>query len=64
MMRFKDVICVYRYRESKSPFYAKFVLEQGMTECSAWCHDQARAINGEIPTAEDLKKYIECFENY
>ena len=35
-----------------------------MTECSAWCHDQARAINGNIPTADDLKNYIDCYEKF
>lgn len=39
-------------------------LENGMTECSSWCHDQARAINGNIPSVEDLKKYIDSFEKY
>ena len=58
--------CVQTQRLKKAPFtqdlYAE--LEKGMTECSAWCHDQARAINGNIPTAEDLKGYIDCFEKY
>lgn len=58
--------CVQTQRLKKAPFTQDLYieLEKGMTECSAWCHDQARAINGEVPTAEDLKKYIECFENY
>lgn len=58
--------CVQTQRLKKAPFSQELYteLEQGMTECSAWCHDQARAINGEIPTAEDLKEYIECFEKY
>lgn len=58
--------CVQTQRLKKAPFtqdlYAE--LEKGMTECSAWCHDQARAINGNNPTAEDLKGYIDCFEKY
>lgn len=58
--------CVQTQRLKKAPFTQDLYseLEAGMTECSAWCHDQARAINGDIPTAEDLKKYIECFEKY
>lgn len=53
-------------RLRKAPFNQKlyFELERGMTECSAWCHDQARAINGDVPTIDDLKNYIDCFENY
>lgn len=58
--------CVQTQRLKKAPFtqnlYAE--LERGMTECSAWCHDQARAINGNIPSADDLKSYIDCFEKY
>ena len=58
--------CVQTQRLKKAPFTQDLYseLEAGMTECSAWCHDQARAINGDIPTAEDLKKYMECFEKY
>ena len=58
--------CVQTQRLKKAPFTQNLYseLERGMTECSAWCHDQARAINGNIPTADDLKDYIECFENY
>ena len=58
--------CVQTQRLRKAPFsqvlYSE--LEKGMTDCSAWCHDQARAINGNIPTADDLKNYIDCFEKY
>ena len=58
--------CVQTQRLKKAPFsqslYAE--LEQGMTQCSAWCHDQARAINGDIPTVDNLKDYISCFESY
>lgn len=58
--------CVQTQRLKKAPFtqvlYSE--LEQGMTDCSAWCHDQARAINGNIPTVDDLKAYIDCFEKY
>ena len=58
--------CVQTQKLRKAPFtqnlYAE--LEHGMTECSAWCHDQARAINGNIPSVDDLKSYIECFEKY
>ena len=58
--------CVQTQRLKKAPFTQDLYseIEAGMTECSAWCHDQARAINGDIPTAEDLKKYMECFEKY
>lgn len=58
--------CVQTQRLKKAPFTQDLYteLEQGMTECSAWCHDQARAINGNIPSADDLKSYINCFEQY
>ena len=58
--------CVQTQRLKKAPFSQDLYteLEKGMTECSAWCHDQARAINGDIPTANDLKEYIDCFESY
>lgn len=57
---------VQTQRLKKAPFTQDLYteLENGMTECSAWCHDQARAINGNIPTADDLKGYIDCFEKY
>ncbi|MBR2190158.1 MAG: AAA family ATPase [Eubacterium sp.] len=53
-------------RLKKAPFTKDVYLEleQGMTDCSAWCHDQARAINANIPSPDDLVRYIECFENY
>lgn len=58
--------CVQTQRLKKAPFTQSLYLEleQGMTECSAWCHDQARAINGNIPTADDLKNYIDCYERF
>lgn len=58
--------CVQTQRLKKAPFTQELYseLEQGMTECSAWCHDQARAINGDIPSVEDLRNYIDCFESY
>ena len=58
--------CVQTQRLKKAPFNKESYteLEKGMSECSAWCHDQARSINGNIPSADDLKNYIECFENY
>ena len=58
--------CVQTQRLKKAPFTQNLYteLEHGMTECSAWCHDQARAINGNIPSADDLKSYIACFEKY
>ena len=58
--------CVQTQRLKKAPFTQDLYLEleRGMTECSAWCHDQARAINGKIPTSDELKGFIECFESY
>ena len=58
--------CVQTQRLKKAPFSRELYceLEKGMSECSNWCHDQARAINGNIPSIDDLKKYIETFENY
>lgn len=58
--------CVQTQRLKRAPFSTELYdeLEKGMDECSAWCHDQARAINGKIPTAEELKGYIDCFEKY
>lgn len=58
--------CVQTQRLRKAPFTHDLYteLEHGMTECSAWCHDQARAINANIPSVDDLKSYIECFEKY
>lgn len=58
--------CVQTQRLKKAPFTQELYteLEDGMTECSAWCHDQARAINSNIPDADDLKKYIDNFEKY
>lgn len=58
--------CVQTQRLKNAPFTQDLYLElqQGMTDCSAWCHDQARAINGSIPTADDLRGYIDCFEKY
>lgn len=53
-------------RLKKAPFSKVLYqeLERGMTECSAWCHDQARAINGNAPSVNELKGYIESFEKY
>lgn len=58
--------CVQTQRLKKAPFTIGLYteLEKGMTECSAWCHDQARAINGTIPSIEELNDYIKCFEEY
>ena len=51
---------------SKAPFTVALYkeLEEGMAECSSWVHDRARALNGDIPTTVDLKKYIESFEKF
>ena len=50
----------------KAPFtpelYAE--LDNGMTECSKWVHDQAAAINREIPTHAKLTEWLDTFENY
>lgn len=58
--------CVQTQRLKKAPFthdlYAE--LERGMTECSSWCHDQARAINATVPNVDELKSYIDCFDLY
>lgn len=53
-------------KAKKAPFSQNlyYELEKGMSECSGWCHDQARALNENIPSIEDLKKYIESFEKY
>lgn len=58
--------CVQTQRLRKAPFTQNLYteLERGMTECSAWCHDQARAINSSMPSVDDLKSYIDCFEKY
>lgn len=58
--------CVQTQRLKKAPFTHDLYteLEHGMTECSSWCHDQARAINANIPSIDNLKYYIECFEEY
>lgn len=58
--------CVQTQRLRKAPFTQNLYteLERGMMECSAWCHDQARAINSNIPSVDDLKSYIDCFEKY
>ena len=58
--------CVQTQRLKKAPFTRELYieLERGMSECSAWCHDQARAINVDVPSVDDLKLYIECFEKY
>lgn len=58
--------CVQTQKLKRAPFTTELYteLEEGMTRCSAWCHDQARAINGTIPTIEELNDYIGCFEGY
>lgn len=58
--------CVQTQRLKKAPFTHDLYteLEHGMTECSSWCHDQARAINANIPSIDNLKSYIKCFEDY
>lgn len=37
-------------------------LEEGMSKCSSWVHDRARALNGDIPTVEKLKGYIQNYK--
>lgn len=58
--------CVQTQRLKKAPFSTVLYqeLEEGMLECSSWCHDQAREIIGTVPDLEQLQQYIECFENY
>lgn len=58
--------CVQTQRLKKAPFSQNlyYELEKGMSECSGWCHDQARALNENIPSIEDLNQYIESFEKY
>lgn len=58
--------CVQTQRLKKAPFTIMLYteLEKGMSECSSWVHDRARALNGDIPTSGDLKKYIESFEKF
>lgn len=58
--------CVQTQRLKKAPFTQDLYseLEKGMAACSAWCHDQARAINGDIPTIDELKSFIGSFESY
>ena len=64
IQRFNPSVQTQRLR--KAPFTQDLYreLEKGMTECSAWCHDQARAINGTIPSCSDLEAYIESLEKY
>ena len=58
--------CVQTQRLKKAPFTRDLYieLEEGMTRCSAWCHDQARAINSTVPDPSNLQDYIKCFEDY
>lgn len=58
--------CVQTQRLKKAPFTRALYgeLEEGMSECSSWVHDRARALDGDIPTSSDLKKYIESFTKF
>ena len=58
--------CVQTQRLRKAPFTIMLYteLEEGMSECSSWVHDRARALNGDIPSSSELKKYIESFEKF
>lgn len=58
--------CVQTQRLAKAPFTTELYseVETGMTECSAWVHDRARALNGETPTTSELKIFIDTFNDF
>lgn len=64
IQRFNPAIQTQRL--SKAPFTHELYteLETGMTDCSNWVHDQAAALNREIPTYEKLTEWLDTFENY
>jgi energy-coupling factor transporter ATP-binding protein EcfA2 len=64
IQRYNPCVQTIRLRRASFTQDLYMELEKAMTECSAWCHDQARAINSEIPTINDLKEYIACLEKY
>lgn len=64
IQRFNPAIQTQRL--NKAPFTHDLYteLEAGMTDCSNWVHDQAAALNREIPTYEKLQEWLDTFENY
>lgn len=58
--------CVQTQRLKKAPFSTMLYteLETGMSECSSWVHDRARALNEDIPSIDELKGYIQSFEEF
>jgi energy-coupling factor transporter ATP-binding protein EcfA2 len=58
--------CVQTQRLKKAPFSIMLYteLEAGMSECSSWVHDRARALNEDIPSLEELKGYIQNYEKF
>lgn len=58
--------CVQTQRLAKAPFTTDLYseVEKGMTECSAWVHDRARAMNGGTPTTSELKEFIDTFNDF
>ena len=58
--------CVQTQRLAKATFTIELYneVEKGMTECSKWVHDRARALNSQTPSTDDLKDYLESFSNF
>ena len=58
--------CVQTQRLAKATFTIELYneVEKGMTECSKWVHDRARALNSQTPSTDDLKDYLEDFSNF
>lgn len=58
--------CVQTQRLAKAPFTIELYgeVEKGMTECSSWVHDRAKALNGGVPTTDELKTYIDTFNEF
>lgn len=58
--------CVQTQRLKKAPFSTMLYteLETGMSECSSWVHDRARALNEDIPSIDELKGYIQNYEKF
>ncbi|MBP9991635.1 MAG: AAA family ATPase [Bacteroidales bacterium] len=64
IQRFNPAIQTQRL--NKAPFTHELYteLEIGMTDCSNWVHDQAAALNRQIPTYEKLQEWLNTFERY
>lgn len=58
--------CVQTQRLAKAPFTQDLYreVEKGMSECSSWVHDRARALNAEVPTTDILRGYINTFDAF